>query len=367
MDANLFDPAGAKLLLVDDTPANLEILAATLKPEGYKIAVATSGEQAIKVVAKLVPDLIFLDVMMPGMDGYQTCRELKANTAFASIPVIFITAKTQIEDVVEGFDAGGVDYITKPFRRQEVLARARTHLMLQTTLRKLMVLNEQKNKFLGMVAHDLRNPISAALGYADMIAEDADPTGITHDMARKIVDASRSMMMLVDDLLDAAAIESGKFSVNCEPTDLKLLISDKVDAHQYRAKKKNIAVHAQLAETMPISLDKHRIGQVLDNLLSNAIKFSPQGATIRVSLESTADGVSIIVADQGPGMDADDLARLGGDFQSLSAKPTAGEKSTGLGLAIAKKVIDAHAGSMQVTSKLGEGAAFCVLLKRSVT
>lgn len=268
--------------------------------------------------------------------------------------------------MVEGFEAGGVDYITKLFRSQEVLARARTHLMLQTTLRKLVALNEQQNKFLGMVAHDLRNPIGAALGYADMIAEDADPAGTINDMARKIVDASRSMMMLVDDLLDTSAIESGKFSINPQPTDLKILISDKIEGHQYRAKKKNISLHTELARTPSVSVDKHRIGQVLDNLLSNAIKFSPKDATIRVLLEPTADGVAITVADHGPGLAAEDLARLGSEFQTLSAKPTGGEKSTGLGLAIAKKVIDAHAGSLQVTSKQGEGSVFRVLLKRSL-
>ena len=167
------DLKGRRILVVDDDRVNLRIIAGILRHEGYEISEATSGEQALEIYAESRPNLVLLDVMMPGIDGFETCRIIKKTYAETSAPVIFITAKSEADDVVMGFDAGGVDYLTKPFRPKEVLARIRTHLSNQLLVEQLSKANAAKDRFLGMCAHDLRNPLSSIRGLAELMSENA--------------------------------------------------------------------------------------------------------------------------------------------------------------------------------------------------
>ena len=213
---------GKKILVVDDTPANIDILLQTLEPEGYKISVASSGEVALDLVSQARPDLILLDIMMPGMDGYETCRRLKSENSTSEIPIIFITAKNETIDIVKGFSSGGVDFITKPFRHEEVSARIRTHLQLSVLMKQLEVknrqleeLNDLKNKFLGMASHDLRNPIASIQGYSKFLIdarEGADPE-TRAEFLNHIFEISDQMLQLLNDLLDISVIESGKLEI----------------------------------------------------------------------------------------------------------------------------------------------------------
>ena len=167
-----------KVLIVDDTPTNLSILEEILE-EDYFISVAQSGSQALSITENLMPDLILLDVNMPGIDGFETCRKLKSQENTRDVPVVFITARAEPEDVIQGFGEGGVDYITKPFNHSEVLARVKTHLKVQQLIRQLGLKNEQlkelnelKNKFIGMASHDMRNSLGAIKGYSQILNED---------------------------------------------------------------------------------------------------------------------------------------------------------------------------------------------------
>ena len=356
-----------KILIVDDTPTNLSILEEILE-EDCSISIAQSGTQALKLTEKFEPDLILLDVNMPGIDGFETCHKLKSREATRNIPVIFITARTEPEDVIKGFSEGGVDYITKPFNYSEVIARVQTHLKIQQLIRQLESRNDQlkelndlKNKFLGMASHDMRNSLSAIKGYSQILQDDAEELpGETKDrFLNFIFKSSENMLRMVNELLDVSVIESGRLKLDLHPTSLKNLADYHITINRFFADKKNIHLHSDLSDVSKCQMDSNKIGQVIDNLLSNAIKFSESGKNIFVSLVEQEGKLIFSVKDEGPGISEDDQAKLFQHFQKLSARPTAGESSSGLGLAISKKMVEAHDGCLTVTSQLGSGSTFC--------
>jgi signal transduction histidine kinase len=367
-------PQETTVLIVDDTPANIDVLSQILEEEGYTISVATNGQAALELAPMSHPDLILLDVMMPGIDGFETCRQLKANEETASIPVIFITAKSETEDVIQGFSLGGVDYISKPFRHEEVCARIRNHLQMQNLLRQLEIqnkelleLNKLKNQFLGIAAHDLRGPLTSIKGFSRFLIDDSDklPKETRLDFTENIHLASKVMLNLIGNLLDVSVIESGALQLDLQLASFKDLILQQARLHQFSAGKKNIALNFELDDIPHCTFDPNRIGQVLDNLISNAIKFSPPGTTVLLQLEQNDDFTVFSIQDEGPGITLEDQEKLFHQFQKLSARPTAGESSHGLGLSIAKIMVEAHHGKLEFFSKVGEGATFRLSLPRS--
>ena len=209
-----FIPDG-QILIVDDTPANIDVLDQILEEEGYKISVAATGEAALKLAPKINPDLILLDIMMPGIDGFETCRQLKADSLTRDIPILFLTAKNEGAAIAKGFSLGAVDYITKPFLEEEVCARIRFHLQRRQLLRqlkesnqKLTEVNELKNKFLGMASHDLRSPITSIRGYARILLDQAKdlPEDARLDFLDSIHEISGHMLDLLSDLLNISKI-----------------------------------------------------------------------------------------------------------------------------------------------------------------
>jgi signal transduction histidine kinase len=362
-----------KILVVDDTPTNLSILEEILE-EDYLISIAQSGNQALSIIEKLMPDLVLLDVNMPGIDGFETCRKLKSQKETLNLPVIFITARAEPEDVIQGFKEGGVDYITKPFNHSEVLARVQTHLKVQQLIRQLgkkndqlKELNELKNKFLGMASHDMRNCLGVIKGYSQILNEDkAELPEKTKDQFLNIIyKGSENLLNMVNELLDVSVIESGKLQLNLQPESFKDLINHHITINKFFADKKNIRIQSDLPDVPQCRIDANKIGQVIDNLISNAIKFSEPGTTICISLKEQNGKLIFSVKDEGPGISEADQAKLFQHFQKLSARPTAGESSSGLGLAISKKMIQAHGGCLNVTSQLGSGTTFSfeILLK----
>jgi len=355
-----------KILIVDDTPTNLSILEEILDKE-YFISIAQSGTQALGIIEQFAPDLILLDVNMPGIDGFETCRRLKSREDTRHIPVIFITARAEPEDLIRGFKEGGVDYITKPFNHSEVVARVQTHLKVQQLIKQLELkndqlkeLNELKNKFLGMASHDMRNCLSAIKGYSQILREDQKelPEETKDQFLGFIFQSSENMLKMVNDLLDVSVIESGKLQLDLQPESFKPLINHHIMISKFFADKKNIHIQSDLPDVAECRVDANKIGQVIDNLISNAIKFSESGTTIFISLKEQEGNMVFSVKDEGPGISDEDQAKLFQHFQKLSARPTAGESSSGLGLAISKKMIQAHHGSLNVTSQLGSGATF---------
>lgn len=363
-----------KILVVDDDRLNIRILAGILKGEGYTLVEANSGERALLAYADFLPDLVLLDVMMPGIDGFETCRRLNRTYGGNCAPVIFITAKNESDDLVEGLSAGGVDYLPKPFKAKEVLARIRSHLQnrILSEQRKQLVdqlsnANAAKNRFLGMAAHDLRNPLASIRGLAEFLREGAvGPLSVDQlDLINTIHSASQSMLDLVNELLDVATIESGELKIYREPHNLADLIAKSVAMTNIEAAKKNTRVTIETRGLAPVlMLDAAKMRQVIDNLLSNAVKYSPPGSAITATIQSApAHGTfGFAVQDQGPGIPDNERDKLFKDFSRLSAQPTAGEKSTGLGLAICRKIVEAHGGIITAENLPAGGCEFRVLL-----
>lgn len=375
-ETDLVELKGCKILVVDDDRLNLRILRGMLQSEGYIIEEADAAETGLEKYKTFQPDLVLLDVVLPGINGFEACRELKRIHGAHAAPVIFITARQEAESVVEGFSAGGVDYVVKPFRQKEVVARIRMHLQLRmlhdqqrSLVDQLSRANAAKNRFLGMAAHDLRNPLASIRGLAEFL-RDGTVGPLTDDqleLLNLIHSASQGMVNLVNDLLDVATIESGELKLETSPVALAELIDKSVQLNALESVRKRTQILFTERDGEPVlKLDAAKIRQVVDNLLSNAVKYSPPGSTVRVALHELADGShTFSVLDQGPGIPENERDKLFKDFGRLSAQPTGGEKSTGLGLAICRKIVEAHSGTIVAENLPAGGCEFRVTLPPS--
>jgi len=362
------------ILIVDDTHENLMILHDTLHGSGYRVAVAEDGVSALRSISKNIPSLILLDVMMPGIDGFETCRRIRENPEWANIPIIFITALSDTEHKVEAFKVGGVDFISKPLQTQEVLARVHTHLKLARTQdilkeknAELLQLNQEKNEFLGMAAHDLKNPLASIRGMAQLIKAKVDietkENQQINSYAACIENNAQKMFTLITNLLDVNAIESGTLTVNFENVQCVDILKTVIKNYQLAATDKNIELKLIIPQDVPLLLSNNDVlQQVLDNLVSNAVKYSPLNSDIEIKLLVETDHIQINIQDHGSGFTEEDKTKLFSKFARLSAKPTGGEHSTGLGLFIVKKLVDSLNAEVWCESEVNNGACFIVSL-----
>src|SRR4029079_3449438 len=243
------------VLVVDDITKNIQVVGTVLRNQGYKVMPAASGAEALKCARAQLPDLILLDLMMPEMDGLEVCRRLKADSSTSQVPVVFLTASNEMEHLVKGFEVGAVDYVTKPFNPPELLARVRTHLELKHARQQLREMNDEKNEFMGIAAHDPRNPLGAITGYAEMLVEEMESLGPfvpepgaravreAGECAGRIRETSRRMVEMVQNLLDANRIERGEMKLNLAPTDLGPTLKSVVDTQRSRAIAKQQTIH----------------------------------------------------------------------------------------------------------------------------
>jgi signal transduction histidine kinase len=354
----------ALILIVDDIPRNLQVLGSILSESGFGVSVASDGQSALDAIVANRPDVVLLDIQMPDMDGFEVCARLQAQEETKDIPVIFLTARTEIEDIVRGFEIGAVDYITKPFIAQELLARVRTHLRLVRQTKHLADLNKEKDEFLGIAAHDLRNPLSKIQFIAEKMsykAAEFTPELIT-DAAEDIVYTVGGMMELIGNLLDTNAIEQGKIALEVNPIEIGVIIEHIVQDYKERAATKKITLEYSQDNPLPLVLaDEVAVVQIFDNLLSNAIKYSPTRTSVGISLRVGENStVELRVRDQGPGLTDADKTRLFQKFARLSAQPTGNEHSVGLGLSIVKKLVERIGATISVESVVGEGSTFIV-------
>lgn len=366
------DQPNGLLLIIDDQPQNLHILSGILRSHGYQVAAANSGESALRILERLQPDLILCDIIMPGMDGYAVCRQLKAQAHTQDIPLIFLTAKTDSNDILHGFSAGAVDYVTKPFNPAELLARVHTHLSLKQARDTILAyshdlegLNKEKNNFLGIAAHDLKNPLSTILLTAQMVTFKQgalSPEKLQHYMG-SIENEVERMLQIITNLLDINRIESGNWELQPLEVELRPFLQTLSETYQARAQAKQIQLrtHFESAPLLTIT-DRSILQQIMDNLLSNAIKYSHPGREVTLQLTRQQNQAVLSVQDQGPGFSETDKERVFQKFARLSARPTAGENSTGLGLSIVKQLTTLLGAHIQLDSTPGEGATFSLTL-----
>lgn len=360
------------ILLVDDNPTNLSVLFDSLSDYGFKILVAQDGESAIEQLEYILPDLILLDVMMPGIDGFETCRRLKENQATKDIPVIFMTALAETVDKVKGFQVGGVDYITKPIQPEEVLCRVQTHLTIQKLQKRLLEKNlhlqeeicdrkraeEALRLLLNAVSHDLRNPVTGMLMVLKNLQQSPEEQiPVPRSILERMAESSDRQLRLINSLLEAHANEVQGVAVSLEQVQLSSLIQRIVeDWEPMLAQNQAIVKNLVPADLPAISADINQLWRVFENLIANAVKHNPLGVSIVIEAVVEAEMIRCHVQNDGEGMTQEQCASLFELYtRGKSARHTTG---LGLGLYLCKQIITAHGGEIGVTSRPGEGTKF---------
>ena len=369
------------ILAVDDTPDNLRLLSSILADHEYDVRTASNGKFALQSAQTAPPDLILLDIKMPGMDGYEVCQQLKADERTRDIPVIFISALNEIADKLNGFALGGVDYITKPFQSDEVLARVNTHLTLRRVQQELerelgrrrqaeealREANASKDKFFSIIAHDLRSPFTGLIGITGLLVENLEifPQEKLAKIVSRLHASVETTYALLTNLLAWSRLQRGL--MDCVPDRLSLTyIAEKntclftATAEQKQITLKNLVPQGTMAYADPTMVDA-----VIRNLLSNAVKFTPAGGTIEVSAHAVEDRIELAVADSGIGMRPEALEKLFRIDVKSSHRGTDGEEGTGLGLILCKEFVEKNGGTIRVTSEVGKGTTFVFTLPTS--
>ncbi|HWN69538.1 MAG TPA: hybrid sensor histidine kinase/response regulator [Haliangium sp.] len=372
------------VLLVDDTPANLGVLFEHLDEHGYRVLVAEDGEEAMDLAERVRPDVILLDVMMPGIDGFETCQRLKAVPETRDIPVIFMTALTDTRDKVRGFRAGAVDYVTKPVQHEEVLARVRTHVEMralegrlraqnarlerevaeraraQAALKEHVTMLEAQNAeldaFARTVAHNLKDPLNGLIGFADILADEAGLTGDAAECLQNVIDTAQRMNAITEELLLLARLRAQ--DVERTPLDMAPIVErSRTRLAPLIAKRKAEVV---VSDTWPRALGYASwVEEVWVNYLSNAIKYGGDPPRIELGASPVEDGplryVRYWVRDRGPGIAEDARPHLFTEFTRLSQVQIQGY---GLGLSIVKRIVDKLGGRVGVDTTAGAGSTF---------
>ncbi|MFM0011221.1 ATP-binding response regulator [Paraburkholderia sediminicola] len=362
-----FDTGAPIVLVVDDTPANLGLVVECLEGNHLRVAVARDGAEALRRAELVQPDLILLDVMMPGLDGFETCRTLKAMEKTRDIPVIFMTSLTRTEDKITGFRAGAVDYITKPLQMEEVAARVNTHLKL----RALQKLQEEQNIRLqkevktrkqaeealievingvrnvsNAIAHDLRTPLTELRSRLEVLTITVRRQGNDQclpDLEVALTDVDR-VISIFNALLRLAEIDAGVRRSGFIPNDLETIVSDAVEFYQPVAELRRVTLSLRVSGDLMANSDPLLLAQAIGNLIDNALKFARDGGEISVDATRHDDMIAISVADDGPGIpDAEKSKVIERFYRGDASRGTPG---VGLGLALVKAVATLHRGSL---------------------
>ncbi len=363
------------LLIVDDIATNLKVISEYLKNYNFNIMTARSGETALERIRHGQPDIILLDVMMPGIDGFETCRRLKANESTQDIPVIFMTALADTENKLKGFEVGAVDYVTKPLQQEEVLARVTTHLRLrdlswrlQEKNKHLAELNANKDKFFSDIAHDLHTPFNTLLGNSHLMLKELDMlTPVEQQqLAQHIYTSSLTVHSLVETLMTWSSMQRVQMQYPRDEINLSNLAQQAIELWQDTAIRKNIELTHDIEEELYVCADEIMLGTVMRNLLANALKYTLSGGWVTLSTKSPAvnnggqqpgEFIAVSVADMGVGISQENMSKLFRIDLPHSTPGTAKETGAGLGLMMCKEMVAYNGGRIWVESEVGRGTS----------
>lgn len=365
---------GQTILIVDDQPNNLKVLSDTLSAANLQVAVALDGESALEQIQHFQPDLILLDVMMPpGIDGFETCQRILKIPQMAEVPILFMTALTDVEYKTRGFEVGAVDYITKPFQQEEVFARIQVHLKLHSITRLLEEQNHQlqqakekaeranrvKSEFLANMSHELRTPLNGVMGYAQGLQMSENLDEREQGWVNSLYECGSHLLMLINDVLDISKIEAEKLELLSKPVNLMQFLQQLVAMFELKAEEAKLAFTVELGENLPetISIDEKCLRQVLINLLGNAFKFTQDGGvTLRVGAIAPQK-IRFEIEDTGIGIAPDNQARIFEPFEQTQSSQQYSQ-GTGLGLSISQKIIKLMGSQIELRSQLNQGSLF---------
>lgn len=350
-----------KILIVEDDPVNKKILTSQLSSAKYKVIAVETGEEALKQVNNDKDiDLVLLDLILPDLSGFTVCRAIREKYTLFEKPVIMVTAKNQIKDLLEGFEVGANDFLTKPYNIYELIARINSSISLKRVVEyntSLEKINTLKSEIMDMAAHDLRSPLTIISGYAKRIIKNITPNTQESDNAKKILNSSDKMLTIINRLLEDSKHEN--LELHFEDVNISELINNSIEFYKDSAsdKKQKIIIESK-ANDIFLNVDKDSFTTIIDNLLSNAIKYSPLNSKIKVEITSDKEIVKIIIADKGNGFTKEEIKNLFVKYFPFSNKPTLGETSTGLGLSIIYNMVLKNSGTISVESKKGNGSKF---------
>jgi len=349
------------ILIIDDMPANLALLGHILKNIGYRVRPVPNGQLALKVAEKEKPDLIFLDIMMPDMDGFEVCRKFKENPELNDIPIIFISALNDTENIVKALNSGGSDYITKPFKAEEVRARAATHIKLYLQAKELLKANAEKDRFFSIIAHDLKSPFSNFLGVTQTLEEMLPQ--LTMDEIREFASSMRksatTLYRLLENLLQWSRIQRGLIPYEPKELQVNSLIAECVSMFKDTAKNKEIKIFLDIPENLKVYADENMLQTVVRNLLSNALKFTPRGGKIFINAETLDEEyIEVSIRDTGIGMPLSIVNNLFRIDVKTNRDGTEGEPSSGLGLLLCKEFVEKNKGKIYLESEENIGTTF---------
>lgn len=419
------------ILIVEDSPTQALLLKESLEEHHYRVNIAKDGIEGLQVLQDSKPDIIISDIEMPRMNGYDFCYHVKQDLKFKNIPVILLTNLTDAMDAIRGIECGADSFITKPCNIEFLISTMKdainnrkreneltpekkidfffagqkhslivnemqvTDLLLSTfaaaiqkntelenAYRKLNLITEdienksallekfniEKNQFLGMAAHDLRNPLAIIQGYSQLLLEKLSQTcdEKSIQMLNSIKRSSSFMLELINDLLDVSVIESGIVKLMLTQFNLVEIVDEILKSLNKLASNKKITIIKNCEDTIiDVLSDRNKIEQVIINLLTNAIKFSHPESSVELTLTQTPEEVLLSIKDHGVGIPDDEKDKLFKPFLKTSAKATAGESSTGLGLVIVKKIVEALGGRIWVESQLGKGTTFFASIQKN--
>lgn len=355
-----------KILVVDDEPANLFLLEGILTAENFIVEVANDGYNCLEKLKTFIPDIILLDIMMPKLNGIEVLKKIVHDETYKLIPVIMVSAKTDSEDVEEALNLGASEYIKKPIDEVELLARVRAALRIKIQEDKLRTLIKSKDDFIRMVSHDIRNPFHSILGFTELLLNDPELKNKLTEEHREFLNLIFESTNFVVDYFNKLLSWSklGNKDLELKRTDVSLhkIISSSITIYQKKIIEKEIRLLTKLPKDIIIHADETYFLQVINNILSNAIKFTPVGGEIKIKGQQNNSEIIITIADSGIGMENITPEDFFNNEFNISRKGTSGEKGTGVGMNICKKILDAHNFNISFVSELNQGTSFIIII-----
>lgn len=362
----------SRILIVEDDQFSADLLLKFLRHGGYAAERVGNGHEALAALEQEAYDLLLLDLMMPGMDGYEVTRRIRQDRRFHRIPIIIISAKDRTHDVAKGLDLGANDYVSKPISREDVMARVRSQLRLklaqdeltQANVR-LQRLSEARGRMVATVSHELRTPLTSIRGALDLVlTTSGDNLSETQEKLLTIcLRNTDRLIRLVNSVLDYASIEQMGEGFTMDDVDVAGLVQRAVEEVRAPLPPERLAIDLDIpADLPPVRGDADRLHQVLLNLLANAIQFSPDQAVVTVSAVEDSGTIRLSIRDRGIGMSAEQQEKLFQPFTRLADPGGNDLGGTGLGLVISQDIIHRHGGGIEVESALGVGTVFHVRL-----
>ena len=354
--------ASGRILVVDDQPANLRVVSSLLSRHGYEVQTAPDGAEALAMLEARQPDLLLLDMLMPNMDGFALLAEIKQNPDLLRLPVVFLTVAQDRELLLRAFDAGAVDYVTKPFMPEELLARVNAHVGLKQTRDRLERIARERQELVNLVAHDLKNPLSSIWFASDMLVKNETKPERIPRYHKMIHESAEDALGYIRRYLETQDT-SRKAAEAAQSTGLRDVLDWIVARYAMQFEDRGVQLQARAPDAAPmVAIDGLVLRQVAENLITNAIKYAPD-SNVDISLRGGGVGFwQLLVEDRGPGIARDQQHALFRPFQRLAHAGKDDGRSSGLGLSLAKQIIVDLGGQLWYEDREGGGARFIIEL-----